>query len=149
MREFVTAAKKEVAQVTDRPDVVQFKMKRDPEDEGTEITAYRPDEAQFTVFIAAIGMGSTGTDGIAGIVNFLLSVVDQSSKSYLTSRLLDREDPFSITDLQEIMEYLIEEWSGRPSESSSDSAPSQQTGGRKSTQPMSESTSSELVSTGS
>lgn len=143
MKEFTTAAKKEIAADSGAEDAVTFKI------DDEEIKAFRPSESQFILFMAAVGMGSTGTDGVAGVVNFLLSTLDAPSKSYIAGRLLDRDDPFGMDELQEIMEYLVEEWSGRPTESPSGSASSQPAGGQKSTPPSLASTSSELASTGS
>lgn len=147
MKEFVTAAKREVHRNAGTEDTVSFLLKRNPEDEGTEIRAYRPEESQYVLFLAAVGMGSSGMDGVAGVVNFLLSVLDPASKSHVTSRLLDRDDPFGMEDLQEIMEYLVGEWSGRPTESPIDSSASPLTDGPRSTPSISGSISSDSTST--
>lgn len=143
MREFTTAVKKEVKKASGEPDIIKFKQ------DGEELTAFRPDENQFALLMAAVGLGSNGTDGVAGTINFLLSVLDGHSKAYISRRLLDPTDDFGMEEVQNIMFGLIEEWTGRPTGSSTDSSQSQRDGGRKSTGTTSESTSSELASTGS
>lgn len=143
MREFTTAVKKEASKQSGKRESIEFKQ------DGETLKAFRPDDNQFALLFAAVGLGSNGTDGVAGTINFLLSVLDSQSKAYVSRRLLDPEDDFGMEEVQQIMFGLIEEWSGRPFESSSDSAGSQQPGGQKSMQSTSESTSSESALIGS
>jgi len=112
----------------------------DPEEEGTEFavdgvlcTAYRPKDGQLAMLMASTGRHTTSSEQIAGVINFFVNVLDDDSQQYIVGRLLDRTDKFGIDEVQEIMEWLIEEWSARPTKSPSDSRTSRQTGGRKST----------------
>lgn len=143
MREFTTAVKKDVKKKSGERESVEFKQ------DGEVLKAFKPDDDQFALLLAAVGLGSSGTDGVAGTINFLLSVLDSKSKSYVSARLLDHNDEFGMEEVQQIMFGLIEEWSGRPTESSTDSAESPQTDGRKSTQSTSTSISSESALIGS
>jgi hypothetical protein len=101
--------------------------------DGNECTAYKPGDGQLAVLMAATGRHSSQQEQVAGIINFFASVLDDESNAYVVARLLNRKDPFGLEQVQEIMEWLIAEWSGRPTKSSPASTPSQQTTGQRST----------------
>jgi len=133
IREFTTAARE--AQ-SDDDQAIPFVV------DGRECLCYKPDASQFAVLMATISRQNDWAAQIAGVINFFASVLDQPSHAYLTGRLLDRDDPFGIEEVQEIIEWMIEEWTGRPTQSPSGSTQSRQHGGPKSTPRTRKSTSS-------
>lgn len=120
---------------------VAAKPKSSPEaDEGVEfkvgdqtLTAYEPDPGQFAVLMATTGRGTSESERVAGFINFFVNILDERGANHLTGRLLNRNDDFGIEDVENIMEWLSEEWSGNPTQGSSASAPSPSSTGEKST----------------
>lgn len=101
--------------------------------DGRELVAYRPTDGQSAILMAAAGRFTSLTDKIAGAIDFFVSVMDEESRDYLVGRLLDRDDDFGMEEVEEILEWLTEEWTGRPTKSSSVSTPQRRNGGRNST----------------
>lgn len=139
MREFLTAAKESVGE----DDVLDVPI------DGVLYKAYRPTDGQFAFVMATTGKHSSTQDQIAGQVNFFLSMFEREDADALAQRLLDREDPFGIEMIGDIMNEMMEEWSGRPTKSASASSRSPKTTGRKSTQRTPRSISSDSPSTDS
>jgi hypothetical protein len=142
MKTFSTAVKRH--QDADDPKPIEFRLdKRDDEGniiEHHDVKAYLPDDSQFAYLLANVGRGSSSTDRIAGFVNFFVNILDRPSANYIEARLLDRDDPFGIDEVEDIVEWLTEQWTGNPTQEPSGSAPSPQNDGPKSTQPLSLST---------
>lgn len=142
MREFVTA----VAAQEDESQQgwIDFKV------DGVVCRARRPSPGQVAYLLASMHKRAPLEQQIAGAINFCMAIMDHDSASYLSDKLLDPEDPFEIPQIQDIIEYLVEEWSGRPTEQSSDSSSSQEAPGPTSTPSSQDAeTSSTSVSTGS
>lgn len=127
MKEFTTAVE-QAEKSEDDDNVIEFAI------DGTMCKAYKPKDGQLAVLMASTGRHSSQQEMIAGIINFFVAVLDEDSHSYVVSRLLDRRDAFGIEQVQNIMQWLIGEWSGRPTKSPSGSTTSQQTDGPNSTQ---------------
>lgn len=127
MKEFNTAAKE--ADPNTDSDALEFSV------DGVLCRAYRPGDGQLAVLVVATSSYSTTEEGVAGVLNFFASTLDDESHTYLTSKLLDRKDPFGLGDVEGIISWLVEEWGGHPTQQPSDSASSQQTGGQNSTAP--------------
>lgn len=131
IKEFTTAIK--VADAEDReaeggPDADQWPFKVD----GVECMAFKPGSGQLAVLIATTANHSSEVEQVAGIINFFASVLDDQSHHYLVQKLLDRRDPFGISEVTEIMEAMVEEWTGDPTKQPSDYLPSRKPGGQKS-----------------
>lgn len=147
--EFDTAVAR-VRTADEAPEVAPFVftiVERDPDTDAVvdrvELRAFEPAEGQFVVMVTdVLGRKSNMSSKISGIVDFFTEILDEPSKEYVVGRLLDRDDPFGVSDLQPIIEWLIGEWSGRPTKSPTDFAPSRKTGGQSSTRRTSKSTSS-------
>lgn len=110
--------------------------------DGRECTCYKPTEGQLAVLLASVSRSNDWTQQVAGIINFFVEVLDAPSHAYLVGRLLDREDDFGLEEVQAIMEWMVEDWTGRPIQPPSVSTQSPQNGGRKSTPRTRKSTSS-------
>jgi hypothetical protein len=105
--------------------------------DGRELRCYRPHEGQVVLLMASFGRHSSQTDKVAGIIDFFVETLDEPSHQHLVGRLLDRNDPFSVEDVEAIMEWMIEEWSGRPTKRPSASPRRPKRTGPRSTLPTS------------
>jgi hypothetical protein len=124
IKEFVTAAEKTEAE----PDLV-FSI------DGKELRAFKPTEGQFALLMMAMGRHASQTDQFAGVIDFFLGVLDEPSQRYVIDRMQTRTNIIPIEEIVEIMEWMVEEWGGRPTRSLSVSTSSRRNGGRKSTPP--------------
>lgn len=109
MKEFTTAAA-DVAKDGEEEVLVEFKV------DGREIKSHRPGEGQIAMLMAGLGKHSNDGTRVAAIIDFMLGVMDEDDRDYLIERLMDRKDKFGLTEVQGIMEYIVEEWSNRPTE---------------------------------
>lgn len=126
MKEFKTAAR-EAAGIDDAEEVIEFVV----DDETWR--AHKPTEGQVAWLMANMTDYVKAEEQAAASINFFVGLFDQETRRIIAHRLMDREDPFDLQQIQEITEYLVEEWSSRPTKSPSDYMPSQQNGGRRST----------------
>ena len=138
MREFVTAVD-EAFEADDEG----YTLKLD----GRELRYFKPAEGHYMVFMASTGRHSTQQDQVAAVTNFFVELFDEDSQQYLVERLLSRTDPFGIENINEIMDAMVEDWFGRPTQPSTGSTQSRKNGGRKSTPRTQKSTSSDSPST--
>ena len=116
MKEFTTAVKRHIEEApetdTNEPTkrtgpYVEFKM------DDRVMKAYRPNEAQLTFIMAAMGRGQSTQERYGNIVNIMMESLDSEDKDYFESRLLtgDPKQTLSIEeDIQPIFAYLTEEW---------------------------------------
>jgi hypothetical protein len=133
MKEFTTAARE-----ADVPadEIMEFVV------DGQTCRCFQPSNGQLAILLASISSTQSWTHQVAGVINFFDATLDDDSRAYITRRLLDRQDRFGIDEVQEIIEWMVEEWSSRPTPSPSGSTPSPPKGGRKSTARTPRSTSS-------
>lgn len=124
MREFTTA----VEQATADPEApIEFLL------DGTKVKAFKPSDGQFAMFMASTARHTSDSEQVAGVINFFLGLLDRDGQQYVSAKLLDREDPFGIHQVQEIMEWLAEEWAARPTQQPSGSTESPPSTGLSST----------------
>ena len=99
-----------------------------------EITFLPPTDGQFAVALAGSGdLVDTATMASTQI-NFFFSLIEKKDDSnYLRRRLFDRSDDFGVEMIADIITYLMEEWSARPTKQPSDFLPSQSSAGTRST----------------
>lgn len=126
MKEFTTAANA-VAEQKQPSKGLEFMV------DGETLIAHKPREGQVAVLMATVGRHATEQDMVAGIINFFASTLDKNSYGYIERRLLDYDDEFGIEQVQDILEWLIEEWTGRPTKLPSGSTPSPESTGHEST----------------
>lgn len=117
MKEFTTAVK----EVTETEDDKALHFAVD----GKELKCYRPNDGQLAMLMASVGRHASQTQQVAGIIDFFVAVMDDESHSYLVDRLLDREDTFGLQEVESIMMWMVEEWTGRPTQRPSVSTQSQ------------------------
>lgn len=140
MREFVTAAERAVETGTEDT-TIPVKI------DGEEFHFRRPRDGQIAMLMASTGRHSKQSEMIAGIINFVTAILPSDERNILVDRLLDWDDPFGSDDIQNVLEYLIGEWTGRPTKLPSGSGESPSPGGQNSTPPTPASTSSDSPTT--
>ena len=107
IKEFTTALKA-VTEDEDLPMVFSI--------DGHELAAYKPTDGQLALLMSSIGRHTNLQTQVAGIIDFFVAVMDDESAIYITDRLLSRSDPLGIEQVQEVMEWMVEEWTGRPTQ---------------------------------
>lgn len=108
-REEAEAAEAEV----DDEGVITFKL-----DDRT-LKAFPPTEGQLAFMMAALGRGQSTDQRFASIINIMLAAMRDEDQDYLEGRLLAKKDDpkrLRIQKLEEIFEYLTEEWFARPTQ---------------------------------
>ena len=129
MREFVTAVE-EIEKTDEGTPVeeqyVEFKL------DGRVMRAYQPTDGQLVFMLASMGRGQSNDQRFASVINIILASLRDEDADYLTSRLLtrDHKDILPVAQIEQIFEYLTEEWFARPTQSQSDSAESSQSDGQ-------------------
>jgi hypothetical protein len=120
MKSFSTAAKA-TAHEKDLPigPDVPFQME-DAQDRT--FTAATPTGPQLALFLAAFGDTADLSTRVVDTLNFFTSRFNREDAAYFKRRLNDPDDVFDFEMMSEILSFLIEEWSGRPTISPSDSA---------------------------
>jgi hypothetical protein len=92
--------------------------------DGRVLRAYQPHEGQLTFLMAALGRGQSQESRYASIINLMMEALRPEDQDYFESRLLTRDpkERLPIKKVEEIFEYLVEEWFGRPTQPPSGSA---------------------------
>jgi hypothetical protein len=139
VKEFTTA----VREVEEDTSLMEFKV------DGVDLKCFKPKDGQLAMLMASTGRHTSQHTKVAGIIDFFVEVMDEPSHHYIVDRLLDRQDPFGLEEVEQIMMWMIEEWTGRPTESPSVSTRSPQSAGQNSTPTTSPSTSSDSLPIGS
>jgi hypothetical protein len=132
VKEFITAVEK--AEEEQEPDLV-FTI------DGQELKAFKPTEGQFALLMMAMGRHASNTEQYAGVVDFFFNVLDAPGQKYVQDRMMSRDDIIPMEKITEILEWMVEEWGGRPFQKPSVSTSSRVNGGRKSTRATPVSTS--------
>lgn len=113
LKEFITAAREDFHPEDDESTTFTH--------DGREVTFYRPTTSQIAL-IAAYSQASE-FDMAGGYLATFFGLCEDDTRRYFYGRLMDRNDPFDIDGpggVNEIMESLLEEWSGRPTKRPSD-----------------------------
>lgn len=131
MKEFVTAVEKAEEEEAD----LIFTI------DGQELRAFKPTEGQFALLMMAMGRHASNTEQYAGVVDFFFNVLDAPGQKYVQDRMMSRDDIIPMEKITEILEWMVEEWGGRPFQKPSASTSSRVNGGRKSTRATPVSTS--------
>jgi hypothetical protein len=113
VKEFTTA----VREVTEDSKDIPFTL------DGKELIAHYPKDGQLAMLMVSIGRHRSQAEQIAGVIDFFVEVLDRESHEHIVNRLLDGDDPFGLEEITAIMEWMIEEWTGRPTQPLSVSTP--------------------------
>lgn len=123
MRAFTTAGKRE-----EKPDELRFML------DDFEVVSLRPSEGQLVMLMAAEASEiKSDTTKIAAYIDFSMELFDKDSRHHIVQRLMARNDTFEFDQLVDIVMWLVEEWSNRPTKPSSDSTSSPDDDGTSST----------------
>jgi hypothetical protein len=129
VKEFITAAADSIGNV-DEEEAVKFLH------DGREVKFYKPSSGQAAIMMT-MGGREMNVAAAGTFIQLFLELMDEDTRRYFSSRLLDRNDPFSNLKgeggLFDIWETLMEEWSARPTKQPSDFQPSRRATGRSST----------------
>lgn len=128
MKEFVTAAKAKGFKRSEE-DAITFLHN------GTEVTFYRPNDAQQAMMLA-MGGRSMSLKAAGSFIQLFIELGDDATQRYFQDLMLDAESGFDLTEeggLFDIWEYITEEWSGKASKQPSDYQPPRRNTGRGST----------------
>lgn len=103
--------------------------------DGERFVALPPTQEQVLFLVAAQAEGRDMVTRAGAIIDFLANILrtDDEFERFKT-RLLDPQDSLGFGQVEEIVEWLVEEWSGgRPTKPSSDSRSSRASTGTSST----------------
>lgn len=127
MREFTTAARAAADQYEDDfGEPITIKI------DGREVKILPASEGALAVLLASDGAPLSAK--VAASINFFFSILeDPADEDYFKIRLFDRNDPFGGGEIAEMVQGIIEEWTGDPTQSSSDSTGSLDSTGGSST----------------
>jgi len=126
MKQFGTAARRGTGAVNNPVDVhFEFEVR---EGEFAEMVAHAPTTGQLALFFAKQYEG--GTAGVRAMFDFLAAVLDDHAYKQIENQLHEGLD---VAVLIEVVQYLIEEWSARPTKRPPTSSGSRQATGKRST----------------
>lgn len=91
---------------------LEFSFEKGPK--GRKIKVHPPNSGQVAILMARMGRHSTFNDKMAGVIDFFVGILDEADYDYVVNRLLDPKDNLGIEEIQSVMEWLLEEWTGRP-----------------------------------
>lgn len=128
IRDFKLAVEEEIEETDDSiADFVAFTV-----NEKGPYNLYKPTAAQLMLLMAAQAENDD-IESTAGLLTFMQGVFDAGSYRALRKRFNDRNDPLDLFKLMDIITELIKEWTGFPTQRSSDSPTSPPTTGKRST----------------
>lgn len=120
------------AQVADDEDEVIELSIGDAQGRNVEdYVIFKPTETQIAIYLANYESGNIAV--LAGTFEFVKMIFDKEDADHLMARLKDRDDPFELPTLTEILLGIIQEVSGRPTRRSTGSTRSPRAGGPRST----------------
>ena len=116
MKEFTSSVR---ARTGDRAKLVDLPFVLD----GTEYVIQAPKNAQLAFLSASAAASRNTNDRVAAILDFLEAALVSPGDEMLRHRLLDPNDDLDLEDVMEIIEWAMEEWTGRPPTSANGSSP--------------------------
>lgn len=107
---FITAVKEKVDE--NDPEAEEGLLEFDLD--GEQITAHKPTPEMFAILMHAAGRYTTTADAVSGFIDFFYECMDRSAAQHIRSRLLSRDDDFGLDEVEDIVAWMVEEWTGRP-----------------------------------
>lgn len=131
MREFVTAAMKEGEDYRHEQDSITFTH------DEREVTFFEPSSAQAALMASVRASREVGLREVQILMNFFFGLMDEQTSDYFEGRMMDPRDPLADLDaeggMNDILDFLFEEWSGKAPKQPSDYQSSRKQTGRSST----------------
>lgn len=121
MKSFETSSRRGQGAVVNPIDI-------DFEIDGVQITAHPPTTGQLGLFVQ--GNKAGGMKTVESLFKFIRAILDDDGYKVVEDKL---QEGVEISLLTDIVEYLVGEWSGRPTTRSSASSASRKTTGKPST----------------
>ena len=121
MKNFDTAARRGKTAVNNPIDI-EFQI------DGESLTAHPPSSGQLALFMS--GSSDGGMKTVRSMFDFMAAILDEADYAVLEGKLHDGIDLDVVTD---IIRYVVEEWSARPTKPSSGSTKSRTATGSTST----------------
>lgn len=116
IRQFTTQAKQTSERVISNEEVTYTI-------DGRDVTFLPPTSGQIAIAISSMSdlTENQGVEGAGAIINFFFSLLNAEDHLHFKRRLFNRDDPFELDQISEIVEALFEEWSAHPSQPQPDS----------------------------
>jgi len=127
VKEFALALEREISEEPD--ELLPFTMQGD----DTQLFALVPTEADVALAAGALSQYAEDGEKVVAILDLFWSLMTEDTTRHLRRRLRDRKDRFGVGDVMNVLEWLIEERTGRPTKPSSGSTASQPSTGARST----------------
>jgi hypothetical protein len=127
VKEFALALEREISD--DEEELLPFKMAGDE----TQLYAMMPTESDVALVAGAMSQYAEDGEKVVAIFDLFWSLMDDATGRHLRRRLRNRSDPFGIPDVMNVLEWIVEERTGRPTKPSSGSTASQPSTGARST----------------
>ena len=121
-KNFETAARRAAPAEIDNPVVIEFQIN------GHDLVAQPPTSGQLLLY--SLSQSKGGFDAIEGMFAFIADVTGEEGVEKVNEALHEGVD---IPWVVEILNYLVGEWTGRPTKSSKGSSASPKSTGRTST----------------
>lgn len=104
--------REEAESEVDDGEYVEFKLN------GRVMRAYQPADGQLAFMLASLGRGQTADGRFAAIINIMLECLRDADRDWMESRLLtrDKSKRIGIKQIEEVFEFLTEEWFARPTQ---------------------------------
>lgn len=151
MKQFVTAARgKSGTAKRDEATAVEFEIV-DPDGDVFQAKIYEPSTAQGAILASLSKRANRrNAEALSSFISLFFEICDPDTALYLERRLIDSDDPFDIeattevddegeeivcAGLLDIFEYVMGEWSARPTKSQSGSQKRRSGTGKASTAP--------------
>lgn len=127
VKEFALALERELE---DEPDeLLPFQM----QDDDTQLFALMPTEADIALVAGAMSQFAEDGEKAVAVLDLFWSLMDDATARHLRRRLRNRKDRFGVMDVMNVLEWIVEERTGRPTKPSSASTASQPSTGARST----------------
>lgn len=127
VKEFALALEREI---DDEPDEqMPFTMA----DDDTQLYALMPTESDVALAAGALSQYAEDGEKVVAVLDLFWSLMTEDTARHLRRRLRDRKDRFGVPDIMNVLEWIIEERTGRPTKPSSGSTASPPSTGARST----------------
>lgn len=114
VKEFAIALEREMGEEVEE-ELLDFTMGDDP----TKLYLHLPGETELTLIAGSMSQYAETGEQAAAIMELFWGILDRDSMIHLRRRVKNRNDPFGIADIFNILEWVVEETTGRPTKPSS------------------------------
>lgn len=127
VKEFALALERELGDGQD--ELLPFTMA------GSDVQLYAlmPTESDIALVAGAMSQYAEDAEKAVAVLDLFWSLMDLETARHLRRRMRDRKDPFGVPDVMNVLEWVVEEATGRPTKPSSGSTASQPSTGARST----------------